>query len=139
MRLKSGRPAEVPTKAWFIGFAAWLVPGAGHFLQFRWGRGLIMGGVVFVMFLIGLMMGGHLFPSPGPYEDGISMLLQVPPTVANLGTGALYVFCLFTRVGFNDMAHLVTYEYGNTFLLVSGLLNYLVMLDAFDLAVGRKP
>jgi len=32
----------------------------------------------------------------------------------------------------------VTYEYGNTFLLVAGLLNYLVMLDAFDIAAGRK-
>ena len=31
-----------------------------------------------------------------------------------------------------------TYEYGNTFLIVSGLLNFLVILDAFDIAMGRK-
>jgi hypothetical protein len=31
-----------------------------------------------------------------------------------------------------------TYEYGNTFLIVAGLLNALVVLDAFDLASGRK-
>ena len=32
----------------------------------------------------------------------------------------------------------VTYEYGNSFLIVAGLLNFLVMLDAFDVAMGRK-
>ena len=31
-----------------------------------------------------------------------------------------------------------TYEYGNTFLIVAGLLNFLVILDAFDIAMGRK-
>jgi hypothetical protein len=45
-------------------------------------------------------------------------------------------------VGFSDdplHAARATYEYGNTFLLIAGLLNYLVMLDAFDISVGRKP
>jgi len=32
----------------------------------------------------------------------------------------------------------VTYEYGNTFLIVAGLLNFLVMLDAYDIGAGRK-
>ena len=31
-----------------------------------------------------------------------------------------------------------TYEYGNTFLIVAGLLNALVVLDAIDLAKGQK-
>jgi hypothetical protein len=31
-----------------------------------------------------------------------------------------------------------TYEYGYTFCIVAGLLNMLVMLDAYDIAVGRK-
>jgi hypothetical protein len=31
-----------------------------------------------------------------------------------------------------------TYEYGNTFMIVAGLLNFLVMLDAFDIGMGRK-
>ena len=33
----------------------------------------------------------------------------------------------------------VTHEYGNTFTAVGGLLNILVILDAYDTAVGRKP
>ena len=32
----------------------------------------------------------------------------------------------------------VSWEYGNIFLIVAGLLNMLVVLDAFDVAVGRK-
>jgi hypothetical protein len=32
-----------------------------------------------------------------------------------------------------------SYEYGNTFLIVGGLLNSLVVLDAYDRAKGRKP
>jgi hypothetical protein len=31
-----------------------------------------------------------------------------------------------------------SYEYGNTFVIVAGLLNALVALDAFDVASGRK-
>jgi hypothetical protein len=53
----------------------------------------------------------------------------------------LYLVCWFFGVGFaDDPAHAAraTYEYGNMFLLVAGLLNYLVMLDAFDISAGRK-
>jgi hypothetical protein len=58
---------------------------------------------------------------------------------ANFGAGLLYIFCWVTNTGFAEQAQRVTYEYGNTFLLVAGLLNYLAMLDAFDIAAGRKP
>jgi hypothetical protein len=74
--------------------------------------------------------------------EGSSQLLQLPPMIANLGTGVLYLLCWAGRTGFSDAAEyakLATFEYGNTFLLVAGLLNYLAMLDAFDIAAGRKP
>jgi hypothetical protein len=32
----------------------------------------------------------------------------------------------------------ITYEYGNAFIIVAGLLNMLAVLDAFDIAQGRK-
>ena len=32
----------------------------------------------------------------------------------------------------------ITYEYGNAFAIVAGLLNMLVVLDAWDIAEGRK-
>lgn len=130
-----------PAKAWWMGIAAWAVPGAGHFLQGRWIRGLVIAGVVCGMFATGLVFGGHLFGLGGT-EDGSSKLLQLPPTIANLGTGLMYLVCWASGNGFSDAAEyakLATFEYGNTFLLVAGLLNYLAMLDAFDIAAGRKP
>jgi len=129
-----------PASAWWIALAAWFVPGAGYLLLKRFGRAVMLGGAVWLSFILGLAMGGHLFSlSTG---QGSSQLLQVPPMIANLGSGVLYLFCSLFGVGFSDdpqQAARATYEYGTTFLLIAGLFNYLTMLDAFDIAAGRKP
>jgi hypothetical protein len=129
--------AETPRNAWLIGIAAWAVPGLGHLLQRRWIRAVLLGGSVWVMFLTGLWLGGHLFRPTGT-DQGFGVALQLLPMIANMGAGLLYLICWLTNSGFSDHAQMVTYEYGNTFLLVAGLLNYLAMLDAFDIAAGRK-
>lgn len=134
-------PAEEPSGTeWLIGIVAWFVPGAGHLWLRKWGRAALMGGSVWVSFMVGLAMGGHMFSlSTG---QGSSALLQIPPMIANLGSGVLYLFCLLFSIGFSDdpqQAARATYEYGNTFLLIAGLLNYLTVLDAFDIAVRRRP
>ena len=126
---------ETPRSAWLIGLAAWAVPGLGHVLQRRWMRGLLLGGAVWVMFFLGLWLGGHLFTVT---DHGLAALVQLLPMSANVGSGLLYLFCWLTNTGFAEQAQLLTYEYGNTFLLVAGLLNYLAALDAFDIAAGRK-
>ncbi len=137
---KNGFRERPPAKAWLMGTAGWVFPGAGHLLQGYWGRALLLGGTIWICFVSGLMMGGHLFKYSGA-EQGFSALLQVPPMIANLGTGLLYLFCWLLGFGFTDdplQAARATYEYGNTFLLIAGLLNYLAMLDAFDISAGRK-
>ena len=126
---------ETPRIAWLIGLAAWAVPGLGHVLQRRWMRGLLLGGAVWVMFFLGLWLGGHLFTVT---DNGLAALVQLLPMSANVGSGLLYLFCWLTNTGFAEQAQRLTYEYGNTFLLVAGLLNYLAALDAFDIAAGRK-
>ena len=141
-RVESGRTNNdmAPAWAWLMGAAGWLVPGLGHLLQGRWGRALLLGGAVWICFLSGFMMGGHLFKYSGS-EPGMSSLLQIPPMVGDLGTGLLYIVCWVQGIGFSNDAHqaaLPTFEYGWTFLLVAGLLNYLAMLDAFDIAARRK-
>ena len=139
-RMHAGAAEPVPGSAWLIGVLAWFAPGLGHLMQKRWWRGLLMGGAVWLSFFIGLAMGGHMFDLNAP--EGSSQLLQVPPMIANLGTGALYIISWLLGYGFADdpvQAARATYEYGNTFLLIAGLMNYLTMLDAFDIAVGRKP
>jgi hypothetical protein len=89
------------------------------------------------MFFTGLWLGGHLF-SFSASDQGMGAMLQILPMIANAGSGLLYLVSWATNSGFADHAQMVTYEYGNTFLLVAGLLNYLAMLDAFDIGAGRK-
>jgi len=137
-RLEVEHLEPTPGSAWLVGIAAWFLPGCGHVMLKRWGRAALMGGVVWLSFFIGLAMGGHMFDLET--GQGSSALLQVPPMIANLGSGALYVVCWLLGYGFADdpvQAARATYEYGNTFLLIAGLLNYLTMLDAFDIAAGR--
>jgi hypothetical protein len=127
-----------PAKAWLMGAAAWFFPGAGHLLQGHWARAVLLGGTIWGCFVSGFVMGGHLFKYSGE-GPGWSPLLQIPPMIANLGTGVLYLVCLMMGFGFSEEnAGRATYEYGWTFLLVAGLLNYLAMLDAFDISAGRK-
>lgn len=137
MDAEEAEPA--PGFAWLVGAAAWFIPGAGHLVQQKWWRAALLGGAVWICFFVGMGMGGHLFDLS---TDNSSVLLQVPPMIANIGTGALYLVSWLFDYGFKDdpaQAARATYEYGNTFLLIAGLLNYLTMLDAFDIAAGRKP
>jgi hypothetical protein len=91
-------------------------------------------------------MGGHMFDLSPDGTAPVSLfdwstMIQVPPMIANLGSGILYVVSWLMDIGFADdpaQAARTTYEYGNTFLLIAGLMNYLTMLDAFDVAAGRK-
>ena len=143
-RIEAERVEPTPSTAWLIGLAAWFFPGSGHLLLHKWGRAALMGGAVWVCFFIGLAMGGHLFYVN--MEDATSFLqwsvvIQIPPMAADIGSGILYIVCWLFDVGFRDdpqQAARATYEYGTTFLLIAGLLNYLTMLDAFDIAAGRK-
>jgi hypothetical protein len=113
--------------------AGFALPGGGHFIQGRWGRGLVLGLSVMGMFLCGIFwMAGHLYvPRPDEW-------LTIFPFLANIGLGGVYIVCFLLRIGLAVNADAPTFEYGNTFVLVAGLLNFLVILDAYDLAIGRK-
>ena len=143
-RMDAERVEPTPSTAWLIGLAAWFLPGSGHLLLRKWGRAALMGGAVWVCFLVGLAMGGHLFYVN---MEGATSFLQwpvvilIPPMAADVGSGIPYIVCWLLDFGFRDdpaQAARATYEYGTTFLLIAGLLNYLTMLDAFDIAAGRK-
>jgi hypothetical protein len=113
----------------------WLVPGAGHFLLKRSGRGLLLLLSVTLMFLAGLMMRGAMFqPQSG---DLLTILINYGGFVGDLASGILYLAA--TWLGYNqpDVAGHV-HDYGTKFLVTAGLLNVLAMIDAFEIAAGRK-
>ena len=111
--------------------AAWAVPGAGHLWQGRRTKGLIFLVALPLMFAIGLAISGRLFPFD------LSEPLVGLAAIADVGIGIPYFVANALGLGLGDVRE-VTYEYGNAFLIVSGLLNMLVVIDAYDIALGRK-
>jgi hypothetical protein len=111
--------------------AAWAVPGAGHLWLGRRSKGLIFLIALPVMFAIGLLLEGRLFP----FE--LSEPLVAMAAAADVGIGIPYFIANAIGAG-SGRVLAVTYEYGNAFLIVAGLLNLLVIIDAYDIALGRK-
>lgn len=111
--------------------AAWAIPGAGHLWLSRRHKGLVFLVALPVMFAIGLALRGRLFPFD------LSDPLGALATLASLGIGLTHFIAAGLGYGAGDV-RAVTYEYGNAFLIVAGLLNLLVVIDAYDVALGRK-
>ena len=111
--------------------ASWVVPGAGHLWLGRRQKGLIFLIALSLMFAMGLALQGRLFPFQ------LSDVLVCLEAFAELGLGLPYFIASALGLGAGDV-RAVTYEYGNAFLIVAGLLNLLVVIDAFDVARGRK-
>jgi hypothetical protein len=115
--------------------AGLIVPGLGHILLKRWIRGLIFAACIVGMFVLGLGMEGKLYDLP---SVSVNEPLQFFGLFADVGVGLPYY--LAEHAGLGDGEPTVqTFDYGTTFLWVCGLLNYLVVLDAYDIAQGRKP
>ena len=120
-----------PIPPLLICIVAWLVPGAGHLWLGRWQKGVVFLLALPLMFATGLALHGRLFP----FE--FTQPLVALAAFATLGNGLPYVLANMMRLG-QGVVTAASYEYGNTFLIVSGLLNMLVVIDAYDIALGRK-
>jgi hypothetical protein len=119
---------------WLIGFLAWLVPGLGHLLQGRVLRGVVSALTILSMFVIGISIGGHIY---GLRESGEG-LLSTLFGLCDMGSGILYLLSSFAGLAVNERPEQATSEYGSVFLMVAGLLNLILALDAFDIRAGRK-
>jgi len=124
-------PSMERTTVALLCVAAWIVPGAGHLWLGRRQKGLIFLVALSAMFALGLLLEGRLFPFQ-PSEPLVALA-----AVADLGVGLPYLVARLAGTGAGSVIA-ATYEYGNTFLIVAGLLNFLVIIDAFDIALGRK-
>jgi hypothetical protein len=124
--------ASSPARTAVACLAAMVFPGLGHLVLGRWGRGVLLALSLTAMFVLGLLMKGHIFT---PIAD---VKLSYVYTVLNMGMGLPYFLCLATGFGLAPQDAIQTAEYGNTFLAVTGALNLLAAMDAFDIAIGRK-
>jgi hypothetical protein len=134
MPAPSGRrpaPATQPYLAYAICAVAWAVPGAGHLWLGRYQKGLTLLIVLPLMFACGLWFEGRIFPFQ--FDD----LLVGLAAIADFGNGLPYFVARFVDPDHGRVTA-ITYEYGNTYMIVAGLLNMLSVLDAFDIAKGHK-
>ena len=129
---------------------AWVVPGAGHFYLGRRVRGVAFFAIVVVTFTLGLVLDGRAYLADRAHP------LTYLATFANAGLGPMELIERKATYGelvwrlppgrpgqvvLDRMRRRVrsgTSEYGTTFLLTAGLMNILLILDAYDVATGRK-
>jgi hypothetical protein len=113
----------------------WLVPGGGHLLLKRTGRGVLLLAAITAMFLCGLMMRGTMFTPQG--DDLLTVLINWGGWVGNAASGILYLMSVWLGYAQPDVAGAV-HDYGTKFLVTAGLLNLLAIADAFEIARRRK-
>jgi uncharacterized protein DUF6677 len=109
----------------------WLIPGAGHMIQKRWIRGLLLFVSVATLFLLGLAMQGRIYKANG------GDILDILGFVGDVGAGGLYIVTMAADWGQGAIAF-ATADYGTKFMIVAGLLNFIAVADAYHIAIGKK-
>jgi hypothetical protein len=109
----------------------WLIPGAGHMIQRRWIRGVLLLVSIGSLFVLGLMMQGHIYKANG------GDILDILGFIGDLGAGGLYIVSLAMNLGQGAIAMAVA-DYGTKFMIVAGLLNFIAIADAYHIAIGKK-
>ena len=131
MRANAADRVHSGISPYLVGVMAWAVPGLGHLWLGRRQKGVVFLVALVTMFAFGLWLQGRLFP----FQLGEPLVALM--AFADLGMGLPYFIAKVLGVDRGNVV-VITYDYGNAFIIVAGLLNMLVVLDAFDIAQGRK-
>lgn len=134
--VKKPKEPMPPLSKWGPAVAlGWLIPGGGHFLLKRHGRGALLLFAVLSMYLLGIMTRGLLFqPKTG---DLLTTIIFCGGFLGDLASGILYLITVWLGYAQADVAGAV-HDYGTKFLVTAGLLNVLAMVDAYEIAAGKK-
>ena len=120
-----------PALAIVVAVAGWLVPGLGHLLLRQWGRALVYFLAVGALAVTGLALRGNIFS--GSSGDAFDML----GFLADVGAGVFYFVSKFVHNGGPDVSRAAG-DYGTRFFATAGVLNLLCVLDAIEIARGKK-
>lgn len=109
----------------------WIIPGMGHFFLKKYWRAIIFFVCITLMFSLGLFMEGRIY----------SFQTENPLTIlgffSDLGIGLYYFLSKVFSFGLGNLKS-TTFEFGTAYIAGAGLLNFLVALDALDIASGKK-
>jgi hypothetical protein len=129
---ETAAPQPMTTMSVVAPAIGWLIPGAGHLIQKRWIRGLLLMGSIVIMFVLGLALQGRVYrPNGGD-------ILDILGFVGDVGAGGLYIVTRALDLGQGAVAH-ATADYGTKYIIVAGLLNFISAADAYHIAIGKKP
>jgi hypothetical protein len=132
----SSQESAQPVSTWILPvLAAWVVPGGGHFLQKKTGRGALLLASIGLMFLFGMFMRGMMFsPEKG---DILTTLINYGGFVCDMASGIFYFGATMFGYAAPDLPG-ASHDYGTKFLVTAGLLNILAMVDSYEIAIGKK-
>ena len=115
-KTRTGEAAPVNMMAVLAPAVGWLIPGAGHMIQKRWIRGILLLISIATLFVLGLMMQGRIYKANG------GDILDILGFIGDMGAGGLYIVTLAQDWGQGAIAF-ATADYGTKFMIVAGLLN----------------
>src|ERR1700687_1591831 len=130
-KTRAAQTEPVSTMAVLAPAIGWLIPGAGHMIQKRWIRGLLLFVSIATLFVLGLAMQGRIYKANG------GDILDILGFVGDIGAGGLYILTLANDWGQGAIAF-ATADYGTKFMIVAGLLNFIAIADAYHIAIGKK-
>ncbi len=117
---------------WLKCLLTWFVPGAGYFMLGKMRSGFIMAGSLLAAMLLGVILGGDLYP----LGDGSEGWMRQAGSICQLGAGLPYLIAKFLLARGTPLSP--TYDYGTNYFLIAGMINWLSVMDVFDIAVKRK-
>lgn len=118
-------------KPYLMFLAGWVVPGLGHLLMKKYKRAIIFFISITLMFIVGILIHGRFFEDTG--GNPLAMLAYF----GDIGNGILFIIAKkFSLLNVDFSAS--TFEYGTAYLATSGFLNFMVAINAYDIAKGKK-
>ena len=111
--------------------AGWLVPGLGHLVLRRWSKAAVYFLCIGGLACAGLAMRGGVFGA------GAEDLFNRLGFFADLGAGVFYFLAHQIQTAGPDVAH-ATGDYGTRLFAAAGMLNFLTVLEAYDIGRGGE-
>ncbi len=122
---------NAPFIAWFAAAAAWFLPGLGHLLLRRWGRAIAIFLCVGGMAIAGYKLQGQL------YSIRTGDVYGILGHWAEIGAGSFYFLGRVLEPAGANLAQ-ASGDVGTRLLAIAGLLNFLCVADAFEIARRAK-
>ena len=123
--------SKMNTKAIAYFILGWFIPGLGHAALKKYKRALFFLVAIGSMAALGLVMGGRV------YSFQTENPLTILAFFSDIGTGSLFLLAKIFSFGLGNLKN-ISFEFGTAYIAGAGLLNYLVALDAYDIAAGKK-